>query len=89
MSPEIAAAQATTAPTKMAAAGPTALSLPSRASNKSEVKSSVAMVTPEIGLFDEPTNPAMYPATAAKKKPATSMITAIRRETESCWTMIW
>ena len=59
VSPEMAAAQATTAPTKMAAAGPTALSAPSNTSNSAEVNNRVAMVTPDIGLFDEPTNPAI------------------------------
>ena len=32
------------------------------------VNSSVAIVMPETGEFDEPTTPAIYPATAAKKK---------------------
>ena len=59
MSPEIAAAQATTAPTKIAAAGPTALSAPSSANRRRDVNSKVAIVTPEIGLFDEPTRPAI------------------------------
>ena len=32
---------------------------------------------PETGLFDEPTRPAMYDATAENKKPAITITTAI------------
>ena len=56
LSPPMAAAQQTTAPTRMAAAGPVALSVP-RATSSSAVASIVAIVTPEIGLFDDPTSP--------------------------------
>ena len=42
---------------------------PSPISNTSTtVNNSVAIVIPETGEFDEPTTPAIYPATAAKKK---------------------
>ncbi len=60
----------------------------SRHSNNAETRT-VEMVTPEIGLFDEPTRPAMYPATAAKRKPVSSMTSAITREIGICWTKCW
>ena len=34
-----------------------------------ELNKIVAIVTPEIGLLDEPTTPAIYAATAEKRKP--------------------
>jgi hypothetical protein len=37
----------------------------------------VEIVIPETGLFDEPTRPAMYDATAENKKPAMIITTAI------------
>ena len=36
------------------------------------VNSRVAIVIPETGEFEEPTTPAMYPATAAKKNDTTA-----------------
>ncbi len=36
------------------------------------VKSNVAIVIPDTGEFDEPTTPAIYPATAAKKNETTA-----------------
>ena len=36
-------------------------------STRTTVNSNVAIVIPDIGELDEPTTPAMYPATAAKK----------------------
>ena len=43
----------------MALAAPTPEPVPKRANNKIEVNKIVAMVTPEIGLFEDPTTPAM------------------------------
>jgi hypothetical protein len=34
-----------------------------------ELNKIVAIVTPEIGLFDDPTTPAIYAATAENKNP--------------------
>ena len=36
------------------------------------VNSNVAIVIPDTGEFDEPTTPAIYPATAAKKNDTTA-----------------
>ena len=56
----MAAAQQTMAPTKMAPAAPFAGSLvPINNNNNKAVISMVAIVTPEIGLFEEPTSPAI------------------------------
>ena len=55
----MAAAQHTTAPTMIAAAGPLTASPPISQTSSSDVKRMVAMVIPEIGLLDEPTSPAM------------------------------
>ena len=55
----MAAAQHTIAPTMMAPAGPTSELVPRRTSNNKEVNSIVAIVTPEIGLLDDPTTPAI------------------------------
>ncbi len=68
LSPPIDAAQHTTAPINIAAAAPLTEPVPNKASNKSEENKIVAIVTPEIGLLDEPTTPAMYDATAENKK---------------------
>tara|TARA_B100001175_G_C19491198_1_gene632684 strand:+ start:1931 stop:2155 length:225 start_codon:yes stop_codon:yes gene_type:complete len=59
----------------IALAAPTPDPVPKRANNKIEVNRMVAMVTPEIGLFDDPTTPAIYAATAEKRKPNTIIIT--------------
>ena len=59
LSPAIAPAHATTAAMKSAAAGPIGESAPIMATSKSDETSNVAMVTPEIGLFDAPTSPDM------------------------------
>ena len=40
---------------------------------KSELNKIVAIVTPEIGLFDDPTTPAIQAATAENKKPKISI----------------
>ena len=59
LSPAMAALHATTAPMKMAETAPMGLLEPNRAeSSKAEVRI-VAIVTPEIGLLDEPTRPAI------------------------------
>ena len=55
----MAAAQHTTAPINIAAAGPFSESLPSINTKISEAVSIVAIVTPEIGLLELPTNPAI------------------------------
>ena len=55
----MAAAQHTTAPIMIAAEAPTSESLPKRDKSKRDEKRIVAMVTPEIGLLDEPTIPAI------------------------------
>ena len=69
LSPPIAAAQQTTAPTIIAPAAPTPEPVPNNANNSMDEKRIVAIVTPEMGLFEDPTTPAMYPATAEKRKP--------------------
>ena len=85
LSPAIAAAQQTTLPMIIAAAGP--FSVPSPiSSSSSDDTSTVAIVTPDMGLLDEPTRPAMYPATAENKKPVTSIINAIGPEMLTCST---
>ena len=78
LSPPMAAAQQTTAPTIMAPAAPTSEPVPSIANNSNDENNIVAMVTPEIGLLDEPTTPAIYAATAENKKPNTIITTAKR-----------
>ena len=75
------AAQQTTAPMMMAAAGPMGAPLPIRSIRKKAENTIVVIVTPEIGLLLDPTRPAMYPATAEKANPAMSMSTAIVMET--------
>lgn len=59
LSPAIAALQQTTAPMRIAATGPAGLPWPSINSSRSDALRMVAMVTPLMGLFDEPTRPAM------------------------------
>jgi hypothetical protein len=59
LSPPIAAAQQTTAPTMIAAGGPSPAPRPIKASSNRAVKRMVAIVMPDIGLLDEPTSPAM------------------------------
>jgi hypothetical protein len=59
LSPAIAAAQHTTLPMIIAAAGPFEAPLPIKSTSRSAETKTVAIVTPDIGLFDEPTNPAM------------------------------
>ena len=81
LSPAIAAAHATVAPIKMAAAGPTKLCVPSSTTSSREEVRIVAIVTPEMGLLEEPTSPAMYAATAAKRNPAINITAAMRRLT--------
>ena len=80
LSPAIAAAQHTTAPTRMAVAAAVVACVastaklicdPSTQRSNSDVLRIVAIVTPETGLFDDPTRPAIYPATEAKTNPAT------------------
>ena len=87
LSPAMAAAQQTTAPTRMAVAAAavafpvsTAKSTwdPSRTRRTRLMVRIVAMVTPEMGLLDDPTRPAMYPATDEKRKPATKAKTTPR-----------
>ena len=39
-------------------------------SSNSDMLRIVAIVTPEMGLFDDPTRPAIYPATDEKRNPA-------------------
>ena len=65
----MAAAQHTTAPTMMAPAAPTSEPVPSKANSRRDENRIVAMVTPEMGLLDDPTTPAMYAATAEKRNP--------------------
>ena len=59
LSPPIAAAQHTTAPIMIAADAPTLEFLPKRDKSKRDANRIVAMVTPEIGLLDDPTIPAI------------------------------
>ena len=44
------------------------------ATSTSDAPSTTRMPTPEIGLFDEPMRPAMYPATAAMTAPITTHV---------------
>ena len=71
----MAAAQQTTAPTMIALAAPTPDPVPNNANNSRDVNRMVAIVTPEIGLLEEPTTPAMYAATAENKNPNTIITT--------------
>jgi len=82
----MAAAQQTTLPMMTAAAGPLAAPLPIIRHNRRDETSTVEMVTPEIGLLDEPTMPAMYAATAANRNPVHNMIRAMTKEIWTCWT---
>ena len=59
LSPPIAAAQHTTAPTITALAAPTPEPVPKSANSSRDAKRIVAIVTPETGLFDDPTTPAI------------------------------
>src|SRR5690625_5486512 len=80
LSPAIAAAQQTTAPIMIDAAGPFSAPEPINARSISADDKMVAMVTPEMGLFELPTNPAIYPATAEKRNPAITMIMVINND---------
>src|SRR5262245_35549527 len=81
LSPAIAAPQHTTAPIKIAEAGPAGLPFPRTASSKREEQRIVAIVTPEMGLFEEPTTPAIYAATAQNKKHAHNIRMAMTADT--------
>src|SRR6185369_14187018 len=76
LSPPIAAAQHTTPPISTAATGPAGDLSPSPRSSSAETRI-VEIVIPDTGLFDEPTRPAMYDATAENRNPAITMTTAI------------
>jgi hypothetical protein len=69
----------------IAAAGPLTAPLPiSNTSSKADT-TTVAIVSPDSGLLEEPTRPAMYAATPEKMKPVTTMVTAIVSDTKrSC-----
>jgi hypothetical protein len=69
LSPPIAAAQHTTAPIRMAAAAPSDDSVLKNVTINNELNKIVAIVTPDIGLFDDPTTPAIYAATAENRNP--------------------
>ena len=69
----MAAAQHTTAPINIAAAAPFEESISKKLIIRSELNKMVAIVTPEIGLFEDPTTPAIYAATAENKKPKISI----------------
>ena len=73
LSPPIAAAQQTTAPINIAAAAPFEESISKKLIIRSELNKIVAIVTPEIGLLDYPTTPAIYAATAENRKPKISI----------------
>src|SRR6185295_5033301 len=81
LSPPIAAAQQTTAPMSSAAAGPSGALEPSTITRRSEASMSVAIVTPDTGLLELPTIPAMYPATVENRKAAVAITTVIRNAT--------
>ena len=53
------------------------------------VNSNVAIVIPETGELLEPTTPAIYPATAEKKKAATASLQQIIRELENTQETLW
>ena len=59
LSPPMAAAQHTTAPIIIALAAPSGDPAPRMINNSKDENRIVAMVTPETGLFDDPTMPAM------------------------------
>jgi hypothetical protein len=75
----MAAAQQTTAPIIIAAGAPTLEFSPRSNRRRRDENRIVAIVTPEIGLLDEPTIPAMYAATAEKRNPKIIM-TMVKRE---------
>ena len=58
----------------IAAAAPSAVPVPRMPASKREANSIVAIVTPDIGLFEDPTTPAIYAATAENKNPNINMI---------------
>ena len=68
----MAAAQQITAPIRIAATGPVS-AWPSRKSSNSAENRMVAMVIPDTGLFEDPTRPDMYAATAENRNPATTI----------------
>jgi len=78
LSPPTAAAQHTTAPIMIAATAPIGDSRPSSSINTTDANRMVAMVMPDTGLFDEPTNPARYADTDTNRKPAMIMMMVIR-----------
>src|SRR6187549_1075090 len=80
LSPPIAAAQQTTPPIRIAAIGPALESRPMPSSSVAATRI-VEIVMPETGLFDEPTRPAMYEATAENRNPATITTTDITADT--------
>ena len=59
LSPPIAAAQHTTAPIRIAAAAPLDESTSKKVIINNELNNIVAIVTPDIGLFEDPTTPAI------------------------------
>ena len=65
----------TTLPIEIAATIPAAPATPHVLSAKAET-TSVAMVIPEMGLFELPTSPTMRAETAAKKNPKSAMRSA-------------
>ena len=73
----------------MMAAAAAAAVAPLSQSNKSEANKIVAIVTPETGFWDEPTRPAIYPATAENRNPATTMTSVMARPTPTLPTIDW
>mmetsp|Transcript_12820 Transcript_12820/g.36261 ORF Transcript_12820/g.36261 Transcript_12820/m.36261 type:complete len:208 (-) Transcript_12820:940-1563(-) len=69
LSPAREAAHAMTDPTRMADTGPLGESLPSIRRNTKEVESTVASVTPDTGLFEDPTRPAIKAPVAPNTRP--------------------
>src|SRR5258708_565997 len=67
----------TTAATPSTAATPCLPETP-KATIRRPAISSVEIVMPDTGLFDEPITPQRLPETVAKKKPTSSMTTAAR-----------
>src|ERR1700741_1628514 len=89
LSPAMQAAQQTTAPIMIAAAGPVAEFGPSNTSNTTAENRIVPIVIPDTGLLDVPTRPAMYAETEQNRKPATIMMIVIGTLTPYEPTMFW
>mmetsp|Transcript_11826 Transcript_11826/g.19261 ORF Transcript_11826/g.19261 Transcript_11826/m.19261 type:complete len:94 (+) Transcript_11826:805-1086(+) len=68
LSPAMEHATATEQQTKITVGGPRGSSFPKNKSTRPEMAIAQHIVIPDVGLFEVPTNPAMYALTLANKK---------------------